>query len=546
MGAEHEVDWRESADNSLLRIAASNWMADSDDWFNNAFEKLPETVRVNPLRADAADVEAWIASLDAKCSEWYPGPGSCWTLPFARGSAPDNVRQTLISLHETGRLTRQEAVSMIPVIVLRPEPGEVILDMCSSPGSKTTQIAEFLNGEGLVVANERSRKRCNLLISNLQRHRSRSSIVVNHDGRHLPALAGSQGYDAILVDVPCTGSGTTRKNPEVWRQWKPSGGLGLQGMQVGLLNKAIDLARPGGRVVYSTCSIDPIENEGVVSAVLGNRADVVLENIDGRLNGVEMGDGLNSWISLDDELNPLEVGDRCSNLVGFDYKMLSNTKRILGHKMNAGGFFVASIRKREDSPTVIEKGDMPIKIPEDRREASQPISLEAGEKFKHEFRGSIVNLWERGRKIFLGTSKMLNVWKSETVVSNGNAKISGDRWRPLKVIQVGCEIVESRPPDILRVVEKGVHFSREFATNKILVIDREDLIMLLEGGALDRSSLLNGDSFGSGGWLVSDRWDRDPLPVWLGSKITAMASRHERTSRLKLIGDDTPGDIIDE
>ena len=148
------------------------WMDDAETWFDRSFERLPETIRVNPLRNDSDSVELWLQSVGAEPMGWYQGPGSSWKMPFARGRAEGEVRKLLISLHETGRLTRQEAVSMIPVMALRPKSGEAVLDMCASPGSKTSQIAEFMDGMGVLVANERSRKRCNLLVANIQRHRS--------------------------------------------------------------------------------------------------------------------------------------------------------------------------------------------------------------------------------------------------------------------------------------------------------------------------------------------------------------------------------------
>ena len=122
------------------------------------------------------------------------------------------IRKILKALHDTGRITRQEAVSMLPVIALAPKP-------CYSPGSvcitgsKTTQICEHLGDSGVVIANEVVRGRVNTLVSNIQRHSSRTAVVVQHDGRHIPKVPSS-GFDYVLADVPCTGSGTTRKNPK--------------------------------------------------------------------------------------------------------------------------------------------------------------------------------------------------------------------------------------------------------------------------------------------------------------------------------------------
>ena len=162
-----EVDWDEAARSSLLLKAVGCWRDNSESWFAHAYERLPETVRVNPLSGDQRWVEEWLQSLDCKPIEWFKGPGSAWIMPFDRGKAEDKVKSTLSALHETGRLTKQEAVSMLPVLALQPQSGEYILDVCASPGSKTSQIAEHLNNSGVVVANEIVRGRVNLLVSNM-------------------------------------------------------------------------------------------------------------------------------------------------------------------------------------------------------------------------------------------------------------------------------------------------------------------------------------------------------------------------------------------
>ena len=530
---DYEAEWRTQADSSLLRRAVENWMPDASYWFDNAFARLPETIRVNPLRIDSEAVKDWTKSIGGIHNKWYSGPGSSWTLPFDRGGASGDVRRTLIALHETGRITRQESVSMMPVNVLRPIPGEVILDLCASPGSKTTQIAEFLAADGLVVANERSRKRCNLLTANLQRHRSSCVIVVNHDGRHIPRLSGNFGYDAILVDAPCTGSGTTRKNPEVWRQWRPSGGLGLQGLQVGLLNRAVDLLRPGGRIVYSTSSLDPVETEEVICRVLRTRSDVELEDMGDSLRGVETQDGLASWSTFDDQLNPIQ--DSNMWLKDMDVSILKRCKRVSGHRMNAGGFFLALLRKNGDPESKKISINLESRRPEEGPQASRPVDIGEADWFSKEFGGSSPSLWRRGKRISIGTTRMLEAWTEPTLVSGGKARVAGRRWKPLKVVQVGCDVSEYRSNRPSRIVESGVGFSRKIAPNRIVKMSISKVIELLNGETIDVDSVVVGDKPVSGGWLAHYDKNFDPLPIWIGGKITVMASNHERTSRLELI-----------
>ena len=529
-----DSDWRISADNSLLRRGTVAWMPDAEAWFERSFERLPETVRVNPLRNDSNAVEVWLQSVGAEPMEWYRGPGSSWVMPFERGGAEGEVRKLLISLHETGRLTRQEAVSMIPVMALNPKAGEAVLDMCASPGSKTSQIAEFMNGMGVLVANERSRKRCNLLVANIQRHRSRVTIVSNHDGRHIPSLSGNSGYDAILVDAPCTGSGTTRKNPEVWSKWKPSGGLGLHSMQVGLLNRAVDLLRPGGRVVYSTCSLDPVENEAVISQILQRRGDVRLTDCSEMMEGVSIQEGLQSWVPTDDDMQPLEGNPWAHPPSKEISEKLSRCVRVRGHMMDAGGFFLATIEKKHVQIGDVLEDISEVRLPEDSVQASQPLCKEDRLAFEKEFGSCDKPLWKRGKRIAIGTERMLDIWNERTTVSGGKAMVDGRRWRPLNIVHVGCEISEIRSGRPSRIIEDGAHLAREIARSRIVKIGDVEFEKLLAGEVIETDCMPSNKTDIRGGWLVSSELNPEPLPVWIGGKITAMMSKHEGACRVGL------------
>ena len=236
--ASRESDWRREAENSILLKSVSHWREKPERWFRGSYDRLPETVRVNPMSEEKDWVESWLSGIGANRIPWFSGPGSAWEMPFERGSAEEEVKSLMAALHETGRITRQEAVSMLPVLALDPTPGQIILDLCASPGSKTTQICEHLGDSGAVIANEVISGRVNTLVTNVQRHASRAVLVVQHDGRHMPRVPGF-GFDGVLVDVPCTGSGTTRKNPDVWGKWRPSSGRSLHSLQYDLLSLSL-------------------------------------------------------------------------------------------------------------------------------------------------------------------------------------------------------------------------------------------------------------------------------------------------------------------
>ena len=131
----------------------------------------------------------------------------------------DRFIENIRALHTSGRITRQEAASMMPVQALEVQPGDRVLDMCAAPGSKTTQIAEALDGSGLVVANEPNPGRANNLVSKCTTFRASECRGRPSDGRNFPRVA-EPGFDRILVDAPCTGTGTTRKNTDVWATWE--------------------------------------------------------------------------------------------------------------------------------------------------------------------------------------------------------------------------------------------------------------------------------------------------------------------------------------
>jgi len=524
-----EVDWDKAARASLLLKAVSCWRKNSDSWFAHAYERLPETVRVNPLSADQEWLEDWLKSLDCKPIEWFNGVGSAWTMPFSRGKAEGEVKSALAALHETGRLTRQEAVSMLPVLALDPKPGEYILDLCASPGSKTSQIAEHLNDSGVVVANEIVRGRVNLLVSNMQRHRSRSNIIVNHDARHFPKVP-EFGYDRILVDAPCTGSGTTRKNPHVWSRWKPSGGRSMQKLQIDILSRATKLVKSGGRVVYSTCSLDPIENEAVVAEVLRNDPSLKLISAHDLIPKLPASEGMTQWPVLSDECSIVQNEQEEDNFLSPSEKEIIDAlplcMRVWNDESTAGGFFLAVIEKKSsvetESNSQVNRELTEEEAPVDNEDVPQPISSETRTILEEELGDLPDDLWVRGKKVLWSTSEANEIWSSERSRRGGRIRIPGRRWRPLKVVYIGLEAIHLRRGEFERVVGSAAKKFADRIEKGCTEVPSKVIDSLLSGDEPEPTLVSTKLSSKKGNFLLVDESDGTTIPIWIGGRVSLM------------------------
>jgi tRNA (cytosine34-C5)-methyltransferase len=220
---------------------------------------------------------------------------------------------------EAGHITRQETVSMLPPVLLKVAHTDAVLDMCAAPGSKTSQLLEDLSfgnaassskngssstggtpdsGAGVLVANDASSQRANMLVHQLRRilHHHPVALITATPAQYFPALIQ---FDKILCDVPCTGDGTSRKNINVWRNWTNSGALALHALQLSIAKKgACELLKVGGVMCYSTCSMNPVENEAVVAELL-RQCDGCLEllevNSTELLQGFRTRPGMETW-----------------------------------------------------------------------------------------------------------------------------------------------------------------------------------------------------------------------------------------------------------
>ena len=527
---DSQKTWSELASSSLLLKAVASWRVDPQEWLESAFDRLPETVRVNPLRQDSEWVEQWLKSVGADRIGWFKGPGSAWEMPFARGSAEGEVRELLKSLHETGRITRQEVVSMIPVLAMDISPGETVLDMCASPGSKTTQIAECLGDRGIVFANEISNSRANTLVSNVQRHASRSTIVINHDGRHIPKVP-MEGFDKILVDVPCTGSATTRKNPEVWGKWSPKGGRSLHDLQINLLRKAVSLVRPGGVIVYSTCSLDPIENEEVVAEIMRTEKNLELLQVSEILPNLPGRGGFSSWPDIDDDAMPSDSLDlkksMASPVEDEISESLKKCMRIWHDDIGGSGFFVSVIKNSGNLPIMTQKPEFyksPEEVKPDIQSSPRPISRQILNSLNDRWGNMPDNLWMRGKKILWANSQAEEIWSSERRVRNGRTSIPGKRWRPLIVLHLGREIARVRKGQPERISGKATLELSSLISKGITEVTEDTIDSILHSQSLELEETGISENIRGGHIIMSDT---EAVPVWVGGKVTIMLNEKE-------------------
>ncbi|KAJ5217781.1 uncharacterized protein N7469_011406 [Penicillium citrinum] len=354
--------------------------------------------------------------------EWYPDQ-LAWAMTtpkqVIRRFAPfSSFQKFLVAETEVGNISRQEVVSMIPPLLIDAHPGMTVLDMCAAPGSKSAQLMELLHageedtildaaqkvregaaGEeplgpeglnddgrttGLLICNDSDYKRAHMLIHQMKRLSSPNLIVTNHDATmypsiKLPPAPSAEGkpqmnrylkFDRILADVPCSGDGTPRKNVSVWKDWNPANALGLYVTQARILVRALQMLKVGGRVVYSTCSLNPIENEAVIASAIercGGSANVKILDCSKELPGLKRAPGMRDWKVMDREgriWNSWKDVEEHKEKEGIDGLAriakgmfapesdvdlpLDRCMRVYPHHQDTGGFFITVLEKTQE------------------------------------------------------------------------------------------------------------------------------------------------------------------------------------------------------
>lgn len=294
-------------------------LTDFETFREYCLRPLRRAIRVNTLKIDVERVRQrlegdWELTPVPWCPEGF------WI--EHRGDETGHKRRDVGNLleHALGYIYIQEPASMLPPVVLDPQPGDIVLDMCSAPGSKASQLLAKLDGDGYLVANDYKGSRLAPLGLNLQRVGATNFIITLSEGRFFK----DRIYDRILVDAPCSGTGTIRKSLKTLDIWNPNMVRRLAGTQKQLIKTAFECLKEGGTMVYSTCSVEPEENEAVVSELLETYDDAYLCDID----------------------LPLTRSDTICSYKGKEYHPdIRKALRIWPQDNDTEGFFVAKIRR---------------------------------------------------------------------------------------------------------------------------------------------------------------------------------------------------------
>lgn len=286
---------------------------DPEAFFSSLETLLPKSFRVNTLKASSYEVTERFASYGIPVARmpWYPDA-------FVSGNPA--IGSTLE--HALGLIYMQELTSMIPPLLVNNElqGADIVLDACAAPGSKTTQLAALMENRGTLVANDISYQRIRALKFNIEKAGALNTVITNQDLRFFPPME----CDVVLLDAPCSAEGTIRKNPAALPQWSEKRIHGHARLQNQLIVRAFDLLKPGGTLLYSTCTFAPEENEAVIDYLLGKRPAEIGPV---EMTGLRMSHGMTEWKGK--QLN----------------KKVEQTRRIWPHQNDTGGFFLARVVK---------------------------------------------------------------------------------------------------------------------------------------------------------------------------------------------------------
>lgn len=257
--------------------------------------------------------------------------------------------------HQSGAVYSQEPSAMFVGATAAPQPGEKVLDLCAAPGGKTTHLASYLQGTGLLVTNEINRKRVKVLAENVERFGVRSAVILNDSPDRL-SPAFTDYFDKVLVDAPCSGEGMFRKDPEAMSYWSLDYVQECATRQREIMTEALKMVKPGGQLIYSTCTFAPEEDEQMMAWVLKNFPDFRLVPIK-KVGGVV--DARPEWADGNPEL--------------------AKAARLFPHLMSGEGHFVAKLeRAAGDGQAVHRQAKLGNPLTADQRKLWQSFAQQVG------------------------------------------------------------------------------------------------------------------------------------------------------------------------
>ncbi len=247
---------------------------------------------------------------------------------------PEGISPAKHPFYFAGLYYLQEPSAMTPASLLPVSPGERVLDLCAAPGGKSTELAAKLSGSGILIANDISNSRAKALLKNIELFGVKNAVVLSEAPTKLAERFGGY-FDKILVDAPCSGEGMFRKSPAIMKNWEQYGTNYYNELQKQILPEAVKMLRPGGMLLYSTCTFSPKEDEGMVQFVLDHFDEMEL-------------------LPALPEKHPAEIYYSCFCSGRPDWiengnyrEELTRTLRLWPHKISGEGHFIALFRKRE-------------------------------------------------------------------------------------------------------------------------------------------------------------------------------------------------------
>ncbi|MBK4783281.1 MAG: 16S rRNA (cytosine(1407)-C(5))-methyltransferase RsmF [Pantoea sp. Pent] len=389
---------------ALMRASLAN-EAEFERFLAISQQPLRRSLRVNTLKISVEDFLTRVAGYG-----WQLTPIPWCREGFLIARDDESLPLGSVAEHLSGLFYIQEASSMQPVSALfdAAQDARQVMDVAAAPGSKTTQMAALMRNQGAILANEYSASRVKVLHANISRCGVSNVALTHFDGRVFGAALPEQ-FDAILLDAPCSGEGVVRKDADALRNWTLASSEAIAATQRDLLDSAFHALQPGGTLIYSTCTLNTIENQQVI-AWLQQRYPQALEIV---------------------PLNDLFAGaERALTPEGFLH--------VFPHIFDSEGFFVARLRKTASVPPLpaptYKLGKLPFS-PASRKLVAE-VAQAAHKVGRH--RDESLTLWQRDKELWLFPAA-LESWLSKVRFSRIGLKLAetfpkGFRWQHEAVV----------------------------------------------------------------------------------------------------------------